>query len=177
MSGKEVWNYEQLESEPLHWYEVFKRYYMLTGLSRSVRKAYVQFLENEKPGSDQLSRATRDKIGSRTGHYWYDIALKYFWKERANAWDQERTEEFKKEVQEARILLMALTPDAVDALAGALKLPRSQVQAAKEILDRAGIPATARLDVDATLQLTADEMAKAKDEATEWENSMLEESG
>lgn len=173
----EVWTYDKLEDEPLHWYEVFKRYYMLTGLSRSVRKAYVQYLENEKPDSDQLSRAMRDKIGHRTGHYWYDIALKYFWKERANAWDLERTDEFKKEVQEARILLMGLTPEAVAALESALQETRSRVQAAKEILDRAGVPATTRVDVDATIQLTADEMAAAKDEATEWENSMLEESG
>lgn len=108
---------------------------------------------------------------------WTMAAKRYRWRERAVAWDQELTRRASEEVTKSMIALRAATPKAVATLILKLTDPKLAVAAAKEILDRGGVPAVTKQVLTHKLDVTSDEMAEATKEAHEWETKMLDGNG
>jgi hypothetical protein len=80
-------------------------------------------------------------------------------------------------VKQAQLNLKLATVKAVDTLIAQLDSPRNGVQAAKEILDRGGIPGRSITDNITTVHISADDMAQAAREVEDWEKNLLGESG
>lgn len=159
----ELW--ERQPGEPKHWYLRFLRYYLYRGLARSVRRAYVAFVKENYPG-----KAEDIIVRGRSYGQWLKAAKRYGWRERAEAWDMYRNNELRREVLEASRFLMEHARDAAETLVESFKNPRLAVSAANSVLDRAGLPAVSRQElVDYQVQLSADELAKIKNEVKNWE--------
>jgi len=157
-----------MENEPFIWFERFSKFFLPLGPGRTLSKAC------------SLDRAINDPdnpIDTNRGapEDWSVASNEWDWRERAEEYD---TFMFEDEgvVELAREMLKNSTMDAVNALHKSLENPRIAVQAAKEILDRAGLPATTRVNVS-TIPFTADELAAAAEEVKQWEKQTKKSSG
>jgi hypothetical protein len=158
----EMQPWDRMEGEPGTWYRSFRRYYITLGYLRTIRGAYLDFL---KDVGDQAEAEY-----ARTPDEWYVMANQWNWKARADAWDDHIADSAVTAVEEAAIRLKLATVNAVDTLISALTgSERYRVNAAKEILDRGGLPATVRQEQVTNLSFTADDLARAKDELKQWE--------
>ncbi len=163
--------WEQLDEEPDVWYTRFVKHYLDLGFRRSLRRAYLSYLIEEKsaaPGSERLFKTVPED--------WQIAYTDWEWDMRAAAFDADRTEEIQGAFKEAQIRLREATVAAVDALILQLQSPRLAVAAAKEILDRGGLPAHS-VTVNADATITSDQMAQAADEVEQWEQELLKQSG
>ena len=168
-----VMPWDQQEGEDDNWYLKFERYYLLKGLARSIRGATAYFMRETNP--EQYERRKNDKTLSMQ---WYAIADQYDWYPRALAYDRWMNQQLRKEVENTIRKMMELTPDAVAALQQALSSPRLGVAAAKEILDRGGVPAKSIHEIEQrTTVITSDDLAKAKEDAEKWARENFGESG
>ena len=127
--------YAQLEEEPYQWYEKFAKYYLLLGPSRSIRKAWLTWLAIEYP--EQL---TQKEMRPSAPKGWSDNSRKWEWRKRADLYDAEMYKESLQVVEGARVKLLGAAEEAANTLIMALTSSRLKVAAAKEILDRAGLP-------------------------------------
>jgi hypothetical protein len=159
--------WDRLPDEPLQWYRRFERYYLLHGLVRSVRRAYVYFLKETDPDKYEEVR----QRSSPTLNTWNRAAFQWKWEERADAWDAERNDELRRKVQEGSLSLKDLTLDAIEALHQALTNPRLCVSAAREILDRAGLPSVSKIEMSGRTSISADELATAAQELQRWQEA------
>lgn len=151
--------WQQLPDEPNEWYYKFEKYFLMLGPTRTLHRSYKAFCEiegNEEEDSQNRPHST-----------WIEACEKYNWRQRADAFDAKLFTE-DGAVELARQRLRKSTLSAVDTLIDALNNPRLAVSAAKEILDRGGIPAT-QSHILKTQPFTADEMAAATKEIEEWE--------
>lgn len=162
VSGK-PWS--QMEGEPHKWYTRFIRYYLAMGPSRTVKGANREFLRVEQ------NRAVDYAATPRT---WLHIFYKWEWKRRAEAFDQEQNEVTVDTVMMALDILREAAPDAAEALIDGLANARTRVSAAREILDRIGLPAVQRHE-SVSVRVNADDIRKAREEARDWENQTFGE--
>lgn len=159
--------WDRLPDEPIQWYRRFERYYLLHGLIRSVRRAYVYFLKE----TDPVKYEEVQQRASPTLNTWNAAAIKWKWESRADAWDAERNDELRRKVQEGSLSLKDLTLDAISALQQALTNPRLCVSAAREILDRAGLPSVSKIEMSGKTSISADELAMASQELRKWQEA------
>ncbi len=153
--------FEQLDDEPLDWYERFMDYYTALGQGRTLRAAYL--LHNQILG-EQAEHAPSYKK-------WREFARQFRWKKRAASHDYETNVYAQRQVAEARSLLMQASVDAVKALSLSLKSPRTRVSGAKAILDRAGLPPAKEIK-HSIEGFSADELNQASEELDQWQNQM-----
>ena len=160
----EINSWDRQPREPVRWYDIFVRYYLASGLSRTVRVAFLAYVKDTKPEAFMEAQSRRGAPGQ-----WMTMADRWHWRERAAAWEQSQTDLAMATIEQAARKLRLLTVNAVDALEIYLTSQRLGVQAAKEILDRGGLPATTRVESDNVHRFTADDLAKARDELKEWQ--------
>jgi hypothetical protein len=161
-----------MSREPTRWYKIFIRYYLAGGFGRSVRDAWLTFLRENEP--DKVEEAESSRSVPRT---WMAMATRWEWHERAEAWEEQQSVLSMAAVEASSRKLRSLTPGAVDALASALVNPKQAVRAAAEILNRGGLPAVSKQEVDQTVSLSVDDMAAAAEELDEWTENKRNESG
>jgi len=156
--------WDRQENEPTRWYSLFIKHYLGIGQGRTIARAYLSFAKDLGPEAYQ-----RALIRRGAPLQWYTAANVWRWEERAGAYEMHTSELAMAAVAEANKKLRLLAVDAVEALALSLTSERFRVLAAKEILDRAGLPAVSRQEVTNRVTLSADEMAEAKKELEAWQ--------
>lgn len=159
-----------IEGETDAWYNRFERFFLMAGPARSLQSAYRLWVKSES-GTLGL-KALKD-----VSNAWNEKCRLYMWRERASAYDGEINRLILKKVEASRRRLQDAAPQAVEALIGALDDPKFRVQAAKEILDRAGLPATTRQEIRAAVGFTSEDLSDAEKEVREWEEQILNPNG
>jgi hypothetical protein len=165
--GQDTAPWLQQPGEPYGWYGRFERYYLLQGIGRSVMGA-------EKLWKMDTGRPINRRVMHQASPMWVHWSRRCNWIARAQAWDQYMTKRATEDVAFAMRRLRQATPAAVNALITRLDDPKLAVQAAREILDRGGIPAVTKQQVTQAVSFTSDDMADAAKEAEEWEKQQLE---
>lgn len=160
----------QLADESDMWYNRFERFFLMAGPARSLQSAYRMWVISE--GGVLGRKAMKDVLNT-----WNNICREFSWRERASAYDGEINRLILKKVEASRRRLQDAAPYAVEALITALGDPKFRVQAAKEILDRAGLPATTRQEIRAAVGFTSEDLSDAEKEVREWEEQILNPSG
>jgi hypothetical protein len=168
--NQDIRPWDQKEGEPERWYHIFVRYYLGSGFRRSVRQAWLAFVK-ENDGDEVYKEVLHDHPPAD----WYSMATRWQWYDRAEAWEDEQTELSMAAVSESATLLRLATVDAVKALILALRSDKYAVQAAKEILDRGGLPSTSKVEGSTAVLFTSDDLAKAQEELEQWRQSKGEE--
>lgn len=163
-----VWLQQEEESDL--WYRRFMSYYLPLGPSRNLTRAYVRWLETEKPEKAEEKKSAKGYINITKE--WSAIARRWQWRERADAFDLYTAGENFAYVDKARELLLRSTEAAAQALVENLKNPRLAVSAAKEILDRGGLPGTHLVGVGHIEPYTADDLRKAEEDVNKWEKQI-----
>lgn len=81
-----LYPWEQLNGEPHKWYQIFFRYYLMKGFTRSVVGAFRSW-KREEAGDEAW-----EKVKERTGdaQHWYIMAARWDWDARARAYDEHR---------------------------------------------------------------------------------------
>ena len=163
----------QLEGESGLWYSRFLLYYLPQGPARTLTQAFVKHLKAEKPELAEEKEAQ--------GHYitaqrtWVEAARKYRWRERAEEFDRHSVMEFQQHVAEARRTLIQNAGEAAKTLVANLKNPRQGVAAAKEILNRAGLPSATIVGHTRVQPYSTDDFIRARAELENWENKIRDE--
>lgn len=163
-----VWLKQDEESDL--WYRRFISYYLPLGPSRNLTRAYMKCLSVEKPEIVAAKEASGKVVNIM--FTWSDNARMWHWRERADAFDLYNAGENFSYVDKARDILMRGTEAAAQALLDSLKSPRLAVAAAKEILDRGGLPGTHLVGIGHVEPYTADDLHKAEKEVAEWEKQI-----
>lgn len=164
--------WDRQEREPSRWYLIFIKYFIGMGINRSLRKAYLKQKQEESEEAYEKAIATRG-----CPNVWYQMATRWNWKERAEAWDEEQTLLAITAVEEAAKKLRLLAPSAVEALALSLASEKYRVQAAKEILDRGGLPSVSKQEVQKTIEMRAEDIEEALKDVDEWEEKTFNGNG
>jgi len=157
----------QMEGEPDEWYERFSTYYLQLGPSRNLTRAYVRYLASENP--EQAAIVLSKPHYVNTPQKWSEIARVWNWRDRAEAFDLFTASENYAFVERARNYLMRSTEAAAETLVKNLDNPRHAVAAAKEILDRGGVPGARVVGVGRIDPYTADDLKRAEQALIEWE--------
>lgn len=157
----------QMPEEPEGWYNRFVAYYLPLGPTRNLTRAYLKFLATNNPKQLDKVNASGNIVSG-----WSEHANLWHWRERADAFDLYNASESFAYVDKARNILLQGTEAAAQALVENLKSPRLAVAAAKEILDRGGLPGTHLLGVGRVEPYTADDLHKAEKEVAEWEKQI-----
>lgn len=146
------------------------QHYIGGGFSRSVRAAWLGFLEANEP------EKLEDALSSRgVPKNWHAIAARWEWQARADAWEANQSDLSLAAVEAASRKLRENAPSAVDALVTALGRDKEAVRAAAEILNRGGLPAVNKQEIDSTVTLSSDDMQEAQEELEEWEAAKKQE--
>ncbi len=149
--------------------------YLNMGFARTVRKAFALWVTEHAP---EESKCTSRLGKADEGRQWEKTALMWEWHRRAVAYDEFMGQDALNIVKQQQMRLKQLTINAVDALEKNLSNPRLGVTAAVAILDRAGLPAkVVNENLNANVNVTADDMAEAMKEVDSWEKSILGENG
>jgi len=159
----EVDTWDQMAAEPDKWFVIFQKYFLPLGPGRSVRQAYKVWQEDHGKTQGPKDRPTR---------WWLQMANRWEWRLRAFDYDKHLNQRTMNVAELAIDMLQDVAVDAVEALASALDNPRTRVAAAKEILDRAGVPALKRTE-KVSVTLTGEDIRRAKDDADEWEKKQF----
>lgn len=154
--------------EPEESFNWFANYYLLLGPSRSLRKAFMTWLGENEPEKLEHYLARPGMSSSQT---WSKMCKKWNWRQRARDYDRDQLLEARSVVEEARRVLFESANEAALALQTALKDPRMKVAAAKEILNRVGLPSVSEVNVNARA-FTSDEYNQAAEEVAEWEKQL-----
>src|SRR4030042_558968 len=149
---------QQLPNEPDAWYYKFLKYFVNAGAGRSVAAAYRDYCRIEHPNRlDDNDRVNTPRI-------WAAMAKQYGWRERSSEYDRQYAKLTVDSVALAIEILRDAAPDAAVALVTSLDSPKTRVSAAREILDRVGVP---RKTVQETvsMKITPEDLRKAREEA------------
>lgn len=163
-----VWLQEA--EEPTLWYRRFMAYYLPLGPSRNLTRAYLKYLTAECPEIAIQKKASRGYINAAAS--WSEKAREWHWRMRAEAFDLYTSSENFSYVDKARDILLQGTEAAARALIESLKSPRLAVAAAKEILDRGGLPGTHLVGVGRIEPYTADDLHRAEQDVANWEKQI-----
>ena len=166
--------WEQMDGEPQLWYRRFTSYFLVSGPGRTLYGAYELMVSTEFPSvakARKIAAAKPDaKPRAQAITSWGKVAKTWRWRERSMAFDRFTYKAASAQVDRARITLLGSANKAAEALVSALSNPRLQVAAAKEILDRAGLPGTINLGIGQIEKFTADELNQAEQEVAAWES-------
>lgn len=159
----------QLATESDAWYYKFLKYFVNAGAGRSVAQAYRNYCLAEHP--ERLENGRVD-----TPRNWAAMARQYGWRERASQYDRQYATLTVDSVALAVEILRDAAPDAAEALVQSLENPKYKVSAAREVLDRIGVP---RKTVQETvsMKITPEDLRKAREEAEDWEKKTFEANG
>jgi len=157
----------QMPREPMLWYLRFAKYFLPLGPSRTIVRAFMLFTAAENPNA----RILKVRVGNFASTNWQEKSKAWQWHSRAEAFDRNNLLEYSTLIDTARNKLMHSLGVAVDALVGALDNPRLAVSAAKEILDRGGLPGTTNIGIGPASRFNADELSKAQAEIEDWEHA------
>lgn len=163
-------NWLQEPGEPSLWYRRFMLYYLPLGPSRNLTRAYMKCLEAEEPEKAAKKKASKHYVNAMSN--WSDKSREWKWRERAEMFDMYNVGEYLAYVDQARETLMRNAQMAAQALVANLDNPRLGVAAAKEILDRVGLPSTHLVGVGKIEPYSADDLKKAEAEVADWENKI-----
>lgn len=155
------------EGEPITWYKRFIEYYLPLGPTRTLLQASV--LERAINTPDKIDK---DSKPNTAPNEWTKACDDWDWRVRADAYDAFMYEDDGM-IELALEKLRNSALDAVTALHDSLQNPRYAVAAAKEILDRAGLPATTNINLGGA-RFTADDLSKANEELKEWQDQTAE---
>lgn len=160
------WN--QLDGEPDEVYDLFTRFYLPLGPSRTLLKAYLMFLAETQPAKSEkyavVGKASADPKWSLWANGWN-------WRTRAQAFDSMQYTAAMATVQEARRIILENVARAAQALVDKLDDPRLGVAAAKELLDRGGLPAASVVGHANLTPFTTDDFNRASRELEEWQQN------
>lgn len=168
-----------MEGEPEFWYNRFRNYFLPQGPGRSLLEASTRMVIAEHPEVAE-ARKLSEKKAHTSVYSWHQKAREWNWIARARAFDKFSYSRATAVVELARVTLLENSNNAAIALVEALKNDRLKVAAAKEILDRAGLPGTTNIGLGPIEKFTADELHEAEEDVKRWENLMnkpSEESG
>lgn len=157
----------QMVEEPTEWYEKFEKYYLPLGPGRTIMQAFIAFAKATSPEQSILMTVSPPNAAP---HSWSQMSNQWQWRKRALAWDAEQVRGAADQVMFARQLAQMATVEAVQTLRKALANPKTAVQAAKELLDRGGVPSVT-IHAVKSVPFTADDLAQAARELEEWKNS------
>lgn len=160
----------QMENEPEIWYQRFVKYYVGLGTGRTLLKAMMAYLQQEEPEVYERALINPRESASTA---WSNAAKVWMWRDRARSYDMIRLQNAHKLREEAEAILLESAPDAAKALRESLENPKLKVAAAKEILDRSGLPGTIVRE-NRVVPFTADDLQQATREVADWEQSLLE---
>jgi len=158
------------ENEPSKWFNYFLMYYLPLGPGRTLTQAYIAYLKIEKPEIAEAKEASGRYIN--TTRNWSETARLWHWRERAEAFDRYNSVSNAQVVAKARAKLVESAEKAATALVENLTNPRLAVQAAKEILDRAGLPSAHIVGHANLTPYSADDFNKAQEEMKAWEEQL-----
>jgi len=116
----------QLDGEPEESFHAFDKYYLALGPTRSLLKAFNVYLGLEDP--EKLA-----SIRASASEKWTHLCKQWRWRERAELFDSYTYQESRAIVEQARQTLLRSSKEAAETLQAALKNPRLQVAAAKEV--------------------------------------------
>lgn len=162
----------QMEHEPDVWYRRFAKYYIALGPARTLLKAMMAYYQTEEPSQYELILMNPRQSASSD---WSKMSNLWMWRFRAREYDRIRYMEAQGVIDQARTTIVENTNKAALALVEALENPRLKVAAAKEILDRGGIPGVAVRE-SRVVPFSADELAKAHREVSDWERQLQQKS-
>jgi hypothetical protein len=156
------------ENEPENWYMRFHVHYLSLGPTRTLLKAFMACVQVEDP--TKFESYVLNPPQSVTSQ-WSQMASAWEWRKRARAYDEVMMRDASRVVDAAYKTIIENTQAAAQTLVDNLKNPRLAVAAAKEILDRGGLPgsSTVRHEI---VPFTADELGRASDEVHAWENQL-----
>lgn len=158
----------QMAGEPELWFFRFVNYFLPLGGGRNLLQACILGKITEDPSRLEEYKLARKQSSDPE---WSKKAHEWRWIERAQAYDAFQYQEALASVADARIKILKNAAAAAEALIDSLKSPRLAVAAAKEILDRAGLPATTVVQHQIT-PYSADEYSSAAEEVRAWEAQM-----
>lgn len=157
----------RIDQEPWLWYNRFHDYYLPLGPGRSLPKAYEAMMLAEH--HDEYVAKVNPRKRHTALSNWIAAAKEWDWRERAQYYDRAVYRDAQGYVDKARITLLSAADDAAHALRDALDNERLKVAAAKEILDRVGLPGTTNVGVGPADKFSADELSRAEEELAAWE--------
>jgi hypothetical protein len=161
------------EDESSTWYNRFLMYYLPLGPGRTLTQAYLRYCENENPEVAEKIKAKEHY--TNVASQWSRACAQYDWRLRAEAFDRFNALEFRRYVQDARKHLIEHAQDAAETLVKNLASPRQGVVAAKEILNRVGLPSATVVGHSNITPYSADDFNRAQKELEEWENKIRDE--
>jgi hypothetical protein len=157
----------RIDGEPWLWYNRFQEYFLPLGPGRSLPKAFELMMLKER-GKEWLDNKKANKRFASMNR-WTAAAREWEWRERARAYDSFMYKDAQAEVELARLTILNGANKAAQALVSALDNERLKVAAAKEILDRAGLPGTTNVGIGPADKFSADELSRAEAEIQAWE--------
>lgn len=162
----------QLADEPDEVYELFSKYYLPLGPARTLLRAYLMFLAEKDPDK----AAKYSVIGKESADpKWSMYSSGWNWRMRAQAFDAFQYASAAATVQEARRIILENTANAAKALVDKLGDPRLAVAAAKELLDRGGVPAASVVGHANLTPFTTDDLNRASKELETWQKKQTAE--
>jgi len=172
---KSEYIWERMDDEPWLWFQRFTNYFLPLGPGRTMLGAYTAMVNVEQPAiADARKKKKEADPKHRTPNgvsFWSKAALEWHWRERSKAFDNFAYKGAQAHVELARLTLLESSNKAAEALVAALSNERLKVAAAKEILDRAGLPGTTNINLGVADKFSADELRAAEDEIADWETS------
>lgn len=172
LEGEYPW--QRMKDEPWLWFQRFTEYFLPLGPGRSLYKAYSLQLEKEDPAAFKAKQAqSGGKLKPSGINAWGKRAKEWRWRERSHAYDSVQYKDAQAEVELARLTILSSANNAAQALVDALTNERLKVAAAKEILDRAGLPGTTNIGIGPADKFTADELNQAEVEISQWESQQV----
>ena len=168
----EEFPWHQADGEPDFWYSRFIKYFLPQGPGRSLYKSYQLMVATEHEDVAKARKASGRKETTTSIRPWTEAASKWDWRIRSRAFDKFTYAAASANVDLARITLLESADKAAKALVDALGNARLSVAAAKEILDRVGLPGTTNVALGPIEKFTADEFRQAESEVDEWERQL-----
>jgi len=173
--------WDRQNNEPALWYNRFDVFRLL-GPRRSIERTY-----NVCKDSDSLT-------APRPGANWYDVAKRYNWSARAEAWDEQERDRLREidnhrreDARNQRIDMINVVLDTVfERLISDLRLPDNTDISTfrlifKDMLaaQRADLPflPVAVSDPESLVQLTADDLLSAQRELAHWRDAVRSADG
>jgi len=169
--SEETYPWLAMQDEPSSWYKRFATYFLPQGPGRSLLQAFILMLNTEHPDV-AAARKLKNKVEHAAADHWHKASRKWNWVARARAYDRFTYSRATAVVEVARLTILENANNAANALVAALTNDRLKVAAAKEILDRAGLPGTTNIGLGPIEKFNADELHEAEKEVAEWETMM-----
>ena len=165
--------WDRLPNEPTLWYGRFEIYRLL-GSRRNIHRAY------------RICKFAEQLNGRGPNNYWYTVAERWRWRERAEAWDAQRLAQFREAAEdrilEAQSIRIDMIQDVLQRSYDELdsKLSDAERPPLKDICrlfidmlneQRKELPVGASPPRDEEIAFTADDMLRAQRKLEDWQEA------